>query len=98
MALQETIAWLWSGVATSTASKFFSASNIFRQSEYFLAFGLPLKDSAARFQSQSHSATTLTAPVSFKSDRLSAPRPPAPTTARLTLSGTSRILDLRSPA
>src|SRR5882724_9652130 len=63
----------------------FSASSILRQSTYCLALGYFLKDSAACGRSQSHSATMLDA-VPSSPRRSSNPRPPAPTTATLTLS------------
>src|SRR5204863_6751485 len=64
----------------------FSWSTIFRQSRYRLAYGNFWNVSEARRSSQSHSATMLTAPVSMRSWMSSAPRPPEPTAATLSVS------------
>jgi len=69
----------------TTASMSFCSSSILRQSAYCFAFGYFLNDSAACGRSQSHSATMLEA-VPSSPRRSSKPRPPAPTTATLTLS------------
>ena len=72
------IAWLWSGVATITASRLFSLSSIRRKSLYLAAFGYLSKVLAARFQSGSAKAMMF----SLEHPAMSlAPLPPTPIAA-----------------
>src|SRR5690554_3469496 len=80
------IAWVWSAVATTTASKSLPISSyILRQSLYFLALGkrsnTPLPP--VYFQSTSHNATMFS---DSRFLRLAKPIPPTPTPAMFNLS------------
>src|SRR4029079_13445784 len=70
---------------TTTPSMFRSRSSSRRQSLYFTASGYALNDSAACWASTAQRAPIF-APVSLSEFRLSAPRPPAPITARSSVS------------
>src|SRR5437867_13365286 len=74
MAVMAAIAWIWSGVLTTTASRLFSFSSMTRKSWYRLASGNFLNAFAALLSSTSHKATMFSV---LKLLRFSTPRPPA---------------------